>query len=230
MAEVMDWLFGKVLTPQEIMKENQNLIRKSIREIERERKKMENQETKLINDMKKTAATGQMGAVRVMALDLVRTRKHVQKMAQMKTRLQAVSLRLQSVQSQATMASAMKGVTRAMGQMNRQINLPGLQQIMMEFEKQSQIMEMKDEVIQDTMEDMWDDEGEEEETDDIVNQVLDEIGIHLETELSTTGPGKVTNTVSTSSTKVNNSKTAVSAGVDDSEDRILQDRLNNLRI
>jgi len=100
---------------------------------------------------------------------------------------------------------------------------------MMEFEKQSQIMEMKDEVIQDTMEDMWDDEGEEEETDDIVNQVLDEIGIHLETELSTTGPGKVTNTASVSSTKVNNSKTAVSAGVDDSEDRILQDRLNNLR-
>lgn len=55
---------------------------------------------------------------------------------------------------------------------------------MMEFEKQSQIMEMKDEVIQDTMEDMWDDEGEEEETDDIVNQVLDEIGINLETEVS----------------------------------------------
>jgi charged multivesicular body protein 2A len=42
------------------MKENQNLIRKSIREIERERKKMENQEHKLIADMKKTAATGQM--------------------------------------------------------------------------------------------------------------------------------------------------------------------------
>jgi hypothetical protein len=72
MAEIMDWLFGKVLTPQgksvcgyrvsqlEIMKENQNLIRKSIREIERERKKMENQETKLIADMKKTAANGQM--------------------------------------------------------------------------------------------------------------------------------------------------------------------------
>jgi charged multivesicular body protein 2A len=44
----------------------------------------------------------------------------------------------------------MRGVTRAMGQMNRQINLPGLQQIMMEFEKQSAIMDMKDEVIQDT--------------------------------------------------------------------------------
>lgn len=49
---------------------------------------------------------------------------------------------------------------------------------------------------------MWDDEGEEEETDDIVNQVLDEIGIHLESELSTTTTGKVANTTTTSSTKV----------------------------
>jgi charged multivesicular body protein 2A len=102
------------------------------------------------------------------------------------------------VQSQAAMASAMRGVTRAMGQMNRQINLPGLQQIMMEFEKQSAIMDMKDEVIQDTsmlsaidaliisnplVEDLWDDEGEEEETDDIVNQVLDDLGIKLESEV-----------------------------------------------
>lgn len=52
------------------------------------------------------------------------------------------------------------------------------------------------------VDDMWDDEGEEEETDDIVNQVLDEIGIHLESELSTTTPGKVTNTTATTSTKV----------------------------
>lgn len=224
----MEWLFGKVQTPQEIMKENQNLIRKSIREIERERKKMENQEGKLIADMKKTAATGQMGAVKVMALDLVRTRKHVAKMAQMKTRLQAVSLRLQSVQSQAAMASAMRGVTRAMGQMNRQINLPGLQQIMMDFERQSQIMEMKDEVIQDTMEDMWDDEGEEEETEDIVNQVLDEIGIHLESEMASTPQGKIATNTTTTKVNNNNTKTAVGAG-DEAEDKLLQDRLNNLR-
>jgi charged multivesicular body protein 2A len=85
-----------------------------------------------------------------MAMDVVRTRRHIQKMYQMKTRLQAISLRLQTVQSQAAMAEAMKGVTRAMVRMNRQINLPALQQIMMEFEKQSQIMDMKDEAISDT--------------------------------------------------------------------------------
>lgn len=41
------------------------------------------------------------------------------------------------------MAEAMKGVTKAMGRMNRQMNLPGLQKIMMEFEKQVPLAEIK---------------------------------------------------------------------------------------
>lgn len=47
-----------------------------------------------------------------MAKDLVRTRSHVQKMIKMKTQLQAVSLRLQTVKSQNAMATAIKGVAR----------------------------------------------------------------------------------------------------------------------
>lgn len=42
--------------------------------------------------------------------------------------------------------SAMK----AMMKMNRQLNLPAIQKIMMEFERQSEIMEMKEETIGDT--------------------------------------------------------------------------------
>jgi len=52
------------------------------------------------------------GAAKVMAKDLVRTRNHVQKMMKMKTQLQAVSLRLQTVKSQNAMATAIRGVAR----------------------------------------------------------------------------------------------------------------------
>lgn len=41
------------------------------------------------------------------------------------------------------MAQAMKGVSRAMMNMNRQMNMPQIQQILHEFEKQSEIMDMK---------------------------------------------------------------------------------------
>ena len=47
------------------------------------------------------------------------------------------------MKSTATMTEAMKGATRAMMAMNRQVNMPAMQHIMMEFEKQGEIMEMK---------------------------------------------------------------------------------------
>jgi charged multivesicular body protein 2A len=34
-----------------------------------------------------------------------------------------------------------------MASMNRRVNLPGIQKIMMEFEKQSEMMEMKEEMV-----------------------------------------------------------------------------------
>ena len=40
------------------------------------------------------------------------------------------------MRSQSAMAKAMKGVSKAMSQMNARMNLPQLQKIMMEFEKE----------------------------------------------------------------------------------------------
>lgn len=48
-----------------------------------------------MQDIKKNAKNGQMGAVKVQAKDLVRTRRYIQKFYQMRTQLQAISLRIQ---------------------------------------------------------------------------------------------------------------------------------------
>lgn len=47
-----------------------------------------------------------------MAKDLVRTRRYISKFYSMKTQLQAVSLRLQTLRSNQQMAEAMKGATK----------------------------------------------------------------------------------------------------------------------
>ncbi len=46
--------------------------------------------------------------------------------------------------------------------MNTKLNLPQLQKIMMEFEKESEIMDLKEETISDTIDDVLG-EGDEEE-------------------------------------------------------------------
>ena len=73
-----------------------------------------------------------------------------------------------------------------MGAMNKGLNLPGIQKIMMEFEKESATMDMKEEMMSDAVDDVMDDdlEDEEEEGDKILKQVLDEIGVDLSQQVS----------------------------------------------
>ena len=65
--------------------------------------------------------------------------------------------------------------------MNRGLNLPQIQRIMNEFEKENSMMDMKEEMMSDAVDDVMDDEAEdeEEEGDKILKEVLDEIGVGL---------------------------------------------------
>jgi len=180
----MEWLFGKKMSPDEMLRKNQRALNKAMRDLDRERMKMEQQEKKVIADIKKLAKDNQMDAVKIMAKDLVRTRRQSRKFMLMKANIQAVSLKIQTLKSQNTMAQAMKGVSRAMANMNRQMNMPQIQQILHEFEKQSEIMDMKEEMINDAIDDAMEDEGDEEESDAVVAQVLDELGLQLTDQLS----------------------------------------------
>lgn len=56
----MDWLFGKRLTPEELLRKNQRALNKAMRDLDREKMKMEQQEKKIIGDIKKLAKEGQM--------------------------------------------------------------------------------------------------------------------------------------------------------------------------
>lgn len=114
----------------------------------------------------------------------------MQKFTQMRVQLQAVSLRMQTLRSNESMAQAMRGATRAMGQMNRSLNLPQIQRIMNEFEKESATMDMKEEMMSDAVDDAMEDEdegeGEDVESDKILREVFDEIGMGMNEAVSWT--------------------------------------------
>lgn len=220
----MDALFGKKKTPEQMLRQHQRTLNKAMRDLDRERTKLENQEKKVINDIKKMAKEGQMDAVKIMAKDLVRTRRYVKKFILMKANLQAVSLKIQTLRSNNAMAQAMKGCAKTMATMNKQLKLPQIQKIMMEFEKQSNIMDMKEEMMSDAIDDVMGEEEDDEESDAIVSQVLDELGLGLTDQLSElpSASGKLP-----SGQKAGAGPQAVAAGGNEDDD--LQARLDNLR-
>ncbi|KAG0225334.1 ESCRT-III subunit protein did4 [Actinomortierella wolfii] len=217
---MMKFLFGRQ-TPAEALRAHQRALTKAQRELDRERMKLEQQEKKLIVDIKKTAKAGQMNACKVMAKDLVRTRRYIQKFYAMKTQLQAVGLRIQGLRSNQQMAEAMRGATKAMGAMNRSMNLPQIQKIMMDFERENEMMDMKEEMMSDTIDDAMEEEEDEEEEEAIVNQVLDEIGISLQDVMPGTG--------TTIKTPVSSGKERIAQAEGFGDDADLQARLDNLR-
>merc|ERR1712043_107493 len=155
------------------------------------------------------AKAGQMDAVKIMAKDLVRTRKYVKKFMLMRANIQ--------------------GVTKAMGSMNKQMKLPEIQKIMMEFEKQSEIMDMKGEMMEDAIDDVMGDEDEEDESDAIVAQVLDELGLQLNDKLGDV-PVATGSLAPAAANKNKNKPQAVAAGgATDDDDADLQARLDDLR-
>lgn len=116
------------------------------------------------------------------------------------------------------MGKAMAGVTRSLQTMNRQMNTPAMQKMMMEFEKQSEMMDFKQEMMDDVMNDVLAGEDEEERTEEMVNQVLDEIGISASTQMTSApigGPAAM--------------RSADASPVMEDDDRELQARLDSLR-
>jgi len=179
----MSFLFGKRKTPQELLREQQRLVQRSIREIERERMTLQQNEKKTIIEIKKLAKQGQVPAAKILAKDLVRTRNYITKMYTMRAQLQSVSMQLSTMKTTAAMNTAMAGATKAMMRMNKKMDLPAMQKITMEFQKQTEMMGMKEEMINDTLDEMAEDD-EDEESEDVINQTLEEIGIDLGADLA----------------------------------------------
>nr|XP_009857707.1 charged multivesicular body protein 2a-like [Ciona intestinalis]XP_026696267.1 charged multivesicular body protein 2a-like [Ciona intestinalis] len=220
----MEFLFGKKKTPAQRLRETKRMLDRAARDLDRERVKMEAQEKKVIQDIKKMAKEGQMDAVKIMAKDLVRTRQYVKKFILMKTNIQAVGLKVSTLKSQDAMMQAMKGVTKAMRAMNKQMKLPQIQKIMMDFERQSEELDMKTEMMEEAIDDVMEGD-EEEESDAIVKQVYDELGLQFADELGGV-PIEQGSLVAPSKAK---GPQAVAAGGVDSADADLEARLNNLR-
>jgi len=219
----MEFLFGKKKTPAQMLRENQRLLTRAMRDLDRERAQLEKQEKQHIAEIKKMAKKGEMGTVRIMAKDLVRTRNTQKKFMVMKANIQAVSLKISTIKSQHAMAEAMKGVTKAMGRMNKNMKLPQIQKIMQEFEKQSAMMDMKEEMMNDVMDDAMGDEDDEEESEAVVNKVLDELGLEMGGEIGAI-PG-----VGIDPQPAQPAQQPVAAADGGDLDADLEARLNNLR-
>ena len=101
-----------------------------------------------------------------------------------KSKVTGIGHQMTGMQANVKMAESMGTATKAMGAMNKQVDPQKLGKTLQEFERESAKMDMAEEMMGDTLDDLLGGSDDEEEQDAIVSQVLDEIGIEITGKLS----------------------------------------------
>jgi len=177
-------------TAKELVKEQKKTVRKSQREIDREMRNLEKQEKTLLANIKKNATAGNTSAAKTLAKELVRTRGTMGKLQQASGRLGSIGMQASSMNATMAMTNAIKSGTEVMSAMNKQMD-PMEQQAMAQ---RFAIENDKSQMMSDQFDEMFDsmmDSDEDAEADDMVNSVLDEIGISATAGMQVAPQGKV---------------------------------------
>ncbi|XP_051560398.1 charged multivesicular body protein 2b [Myxocyprinus asiaticus] len=169
----------KKKTVDDVIKEQNKELRGTQRQITRDRTALEKQEKQLEMEIKKMAKTGNRDACKVLAKQLVQVRKQKTRTYAVSSKVTSMSTQTKLMNSQMKMAGAMATTTKTMQAVNKKMDPKKTMQTLQNFQKETAKMDMTEEMISDTLDELFEDSGDEDESQDIVNQVLDEIGIEI---------------------------------------------------
>lgn len=177
----MDIIFGKPKTPKELNRECDKAVRMAIMDLERHKKSMQTDVKRAKLTAKKLAAEGDAEEARMQVTLACRQ-------TAMTRRVSGLILNMKSVQTQVKMAGAsaammdvMRKAVKAMFIVNAQVPLPMIPRLMREFERQKETMEMKEELMNEALDEASNgDTSIEADADALMDQIYAELELeHL---------------------------------------------------
>ncbi|KAH8049852.1 hypothetical protein JL720_15526 [Aureococcus anophagefferens] len=154
--------FGKKPTAKEQAKQVKRGVRSSQRDLDRELRDLDRREQQIIADLKKEAKLG-------------RSEKAVKLLAKNLVQLRAQRERVLGAKVQVGVGAAGK----AMGAMNKTMAKANVGLSIAQFQRETERMNMTEEMMGDMLSDAFDTDEIEEETDAVVDGVLAEIGLDM---------------------------------------------------
>ncbi len=183
----MNKLFGKPEQPtmRQTIRDNKRELDKEGRGMDRERQNLQMQEKKIQADIKQALKRGDEQTARMLAKQIVGLRKQQTRLMGMKGNMQSLGHKQTAMGATVTMTNAMKTSANVMGKMNKQMDAQEVMKVMGEFSKQNEMMGMKEEMMDDTIDSIFDDDADE--ADEAVDQIYDELGLQFGNEMSSVG-------------------------------------------
>ena len=113
------------------------MLKRAIRTIEREQKKLQASEAKLLKEIKALAQKNQHGPAKILSKDLVRQRAQVNQYYTMISQLKSIEMQLATATINQNMVDALKGANTVMANVNKEMDISQISQVLKEFSKES---------------------------------------------------------------------------------------------
>lgn len=170
-------------------------INKHIRSMERDNDKTLREERKLISEIKAHAVKNDMDMAKLKSKELVRSRIFRKRLCVTQQGLISLKQQLSIIQTSQHSQEILAKTTRILQALNSKMDLGSTYKMLTEFEQQSTVLDEKQEILNDTMDNMF--ELDSNEVDATLSSVFEELG--LETLAKMNSNKVVTNATKTES-------------------------------
>ena len=158
------------------------MIDKSRKGIERERNKLQYQNKKDLEQIKKLALAGKHEEAKKLAQNINRQNNQIKNFDKISGQMKGMSSKVQQVNTYNKMGDAMESCSNALNFANQNINMDKIKMNSKNMMLQNEKLNMKGEMINDALDNIFNDE-DEEETNEIYNNVLKEAGLDINAQL-----------------------------------------------
>jgi len=131
----------------------------------------------------KTTSSSTDATLRTLAKQLVQIREQRSKLQSTKAQVGAMAMHATVAASQMAAACAIGSVAEGMKTANQAMDIKATTKIMSQFMRQNEEMNIKEEMMDDVLADVFDTEGVEEEAADVTAQVLAELGVEMDAQM-----------------------------------------------
>lgn len=184
----MSFLFGGASqTKKDLVREYQKDLRHSVRGMDREELKIASQEKILVASINKLAKERRFDLCKAKAKELIRLRAHRSRVVTMKGYMSTLQYQLSSLQSAKVMQETMAKTTHLLCSLNTHVDANAIHSMLLEFERQSLAFGNKQEVLEETLDGIFEADNEQESTDQALANVFQELGLEIEMGLGSSG-------------------------------------------
>lgn len=184
----MSFIFGGArASNQDSLRDYQRRIAGSARGMEREIVRLDRQEKQLLKELTKYGAEGKLELATTKAKEMVRLRSHRSRLYAMKGNMTGLANQLQTVHSTGKIQETIAMTARMLQGLNTKFDAPSVARMLADFEKQNVLMASKQELIEDTLDNTFEVDGELDATSEAVLSVLEEAGLDLRDRMARPG-------------------------------------------